>query len=603
MDPDFFSFSDWIEIYNAEDTVINIGGYFITDDLSNNLKFQIPQDSFIEPRGYFVIWADGNDTSGLTVHTNFKLNKNGEEIGLFNQNGTIIDTVRFKDQLTNISYGRDYYEVSNWFYFFETTFNNSNMTNTYIDTIRNIKPVSSLLGGFYNDSQSIELFSNNDSDIIRYTVDGSKPKINSQIYNFPIIIDSTTVIRAIAINNDNLPSLVSTNSFFINEQHTVPVISISSDKEYFWNDQTGIYSVGEDYNGGVDPNANYTKDWERPINIEFFNNSASEYALFNIDAGIKIHGGFSRNFPQKSLSIYLKSKYGYPILNFQLFDEKNIDIKIFVLRNGGNDWNHAMLLDRLFTSLISNKIDIDYQSHKPSIVYINGKYWGIHNIREKIDEYYVKSNYGIDENYIDMLENDPFENGINIIEGSSENYYEIIDYIAKNDIRMIEHYNYIEDKIDMNEYINYQICQIYFANSDWPMNNQKYWCPRTNDGKWRWVLYDLEMFIVKRNYMYDMLSRATEINPNSYDFTFLFRELLNNDFFKNTFIQRFSHYLGNIFSTYESQMILDSIHHEIEQEILEHSNRWKDSCLIREDGREYCGIQSENEWLNEINFY
>ena len=103
--------------------------------------------------------------------------------------------------------------------------------------------------------------------------------------------------------------------------------------------------------------------------------------------------------------------------------------------------------------------------------------------------------------------------------------------------------------------------------------------------------------------MYDMLSRATEINPNSYDFTFLFRELLNNDFFKNTFIQRFSHYLGNIFSTYESQMILDSIHHEIEQEILEHSNRWKDSCLIREDGREYCGIQSENEWLNEINFY
>ena len=231
LDSDFYSFCDWIEIYNSEDTVVNISGYYITDDLSDPFKFQFPDSSIIQPNSFFIVWADGKDyhpgsyvldpenidITITTCHSNFKLKKSGEEIGLFNSNGDVIDSILFDGQITDISYGRKPDGNSEWFYFSEPSPLDSNISVGYGDTLRSLPPQFLPLGGFYNATQTLELTSENTSAIIRFTLDGSKPNINSESYNTPIVIDSTTVIRAKVFDDSILPSLITASTYFIDE--------------------------------------------------------------------------------------------------------------------------------------------------------------------------------------------------------------------------------------------------------------------------------------------------------------------------------------------------------------------------------------------------
>ena len=163
LDSDFFSFGDWIEIYNSEDTVVNISGYFITDDLTEPLKFQFPDSSIIHPDSFFIVWANGEDYHPgnyhiypedidivvTTCHSNFKLKKSGEEIGLYSPNGDLIDSIIFDEQITDISYGRKPDGNSEWFYFSEPTPLDSNISVGYGDILRSSPPQFLPVGGFY----------------------------------------------------------------------------------------------------------------------------------------------------------------------------------------------------------------------------------------------------------------------------------------------------------------------------------------------------------------------------------------------------------------------------------------------------------------------
>ena len=239
LDPDFFSFCDWIEIFNSEDSTVNMSGYYLTDDLSDPFKFQFPDNTNIEPNGYFIVWADGKDYSpggyhiypqdiNITVnacHANFKLKKSGEEIALFSQNGNLIDLVTYDEQVTNVSNGRFPDGASDWFYFDEPTPYNPNFSSPYADTTRSLPPQISPSGGYYDISQPIEILSDETLGTIRFTLDGSTPNSYSQIYTEPIIIDSTTVLRAKVFDQGFLSSEVKTESYFINDNFTLPVIA------------------------------------------------------------------------------------------------------------------------------------------------------------------------------------------------------------------------------------------------------------------------------------------------------------------------------------------------------------------------------------------
>jgi len=642
LDSDFYSFCDWIEIYNSEDTVVNISGYYITDNLSNPFKFQFP-DTIIQPNSFFIVWADDKNycpgnyhifpeyiNIDITCHTNFKLKKSGEEVGLFNSNGDLIDSIIFDEQITDISYGRKPDGNSEWFYFSEPTPLDSNLTVGYGDTIRSSPPQFLPIGGFYSAPQTLELTSENSSATIRFTLDGSKPNVNSEVYNAPILIDSTTVIRAQVFVDSILPSLEKYNTYFINESFTLPIISITTDPDYLWDDEIGIFVGGANgtiYHGDWGSRSNYGvknyfQDWERPAFIEFYETNGN--LGFSNQVGIKINGAGSRLSSQKSLSIDARSKYGDEDIDYQIFPDKPIQIfETLILRNSGSDWLRSqystMFRDALMQTLLPNEINIDIQSYLPSIVFINGEYWGIQNVRERTNSHYVESNYGIEEDNVDIL-------GVKywyfyIIEGDMDEYNQLINFIESNDIADPTVYNYIKTKVDIDELLNYVILQMYIANFDWPKNNMKLWKEKSNAGKWRWIINDTDAGFndhwTINNYTADgdtnnILQWVETVNTQYHNWgrvggLAIFSELLVNESFREEFIQRSAHYLNSVFKPERISDLIDIYSTAIMQEIPRHILRWGNTCALstsllfwNEDSSHCSVIDSVEQWENNV---
>ena len=612
-DPDLSDFCDWIEIYNSEDTVVNIGGYYITDNLSDPFKFQFPNNSIIQPNSYIKIWADGENllpgdyhineeyeniiTSITTLHANFKLKESGEEIGLFNPNGDLIDSIIYQEQITDISYGRKPDGNSEWVYFSEPTPLDSNISIGYQNTIRASIPQYSYIGGFYNNSLSIELTSEYESATIRFTLNGSKPNANSEVYISPIIIDSTTVIRAQVFETGILPSLIVTNTYFIDDTSNLPVISISLDSMYLWDEEIGIYVEGNSEDIWA---WNCYQNWERPSHIELFDKTGE--LRLDIDIGIKIHGTSSRLYPQKSFAFISRSKYGSKYIDHKIFSDKDTDIyKSFILRNSGYDWRKTLFRDGMSQTLIAGKIDIDYQAYQPTVVFINGSYWGILNIREKLNEHYIYSNHGVEPDNLELIDIAGF---IRAVVGDTINYNNLLSYIESQDMSISENYDYVKTIMDINEYFNYQISEIFFANPDWPGNNIKIWRPKTNDGRFRWILNDLDYGFNGVDWMnstnHNTLEWATTLNGTYYNppwSTSLFRNLLENTNFKNEFIQRFATNLNKTFNNELILDVIDSLKSNIEFEMSRHINRWNSE--IDHWGNNN-SIFSIDDWNNNI---
>ena len=339
------------------------------------------------------------------LHTNFKIASEGETIILTNPSGEIEDMVDSTAIPTDISYGRQPDGSDTWSFFPEPTPqapNNTEGFGEYCET-----PQVSHQGGFYSGPVIISLSINSDTHQIYYTLDGSIPSEDSFIYSGPIFIATTTVLRAAVIDNECFPGEVITHSYLIDEESTLPVVSLTSDPYNLWDEEYGIYVMGTDaewdfpYFG-----ANFWEDWERPIHVELFEPNGD--LGFRLDAGVKIFGGWSRGLPQKSLAIYARPGYGTSEINYQIFPDKEIDSFVaIVLRNSGNEWfgsgqdNATMFRDGMHTSLMDNT-GIDHQEYRPAAVYINGDYWGIHNIREKVNEEFLASNNpGVDPDELD----------------------------------------------------------------------------------------------------------------------------------------------------------------------------------------------------------
>ena len=397
------------------------------------------------------------------------------------------------------------------------------------------------------------------------------------------IVNSTALLKEL----QKLNSVISSNN-------TLPILSIAVDSVYFWDEEVGIHLVGINGNYGCDGTwSNYNQDWERPISLEYY--ATNGVLGFKINAGVKIFGGCSRAHEQKSLAIYTK-KYDSETIYYQIFGDKPInEFKSFVLRNSGSDWSHtphynnngSMMRDAMMQSLVKNRMDIDYQAYQPSIIYINGKYWGILNIREKLNGDYLAANHNIDPDNVDIL-----KRNITIYAGDANHFYSILNFIESNGVVLDSNYDHIKTQIDIDEYINYQISQIYFGNQDWPWNNIKYWRPRTNNGKWRWILYDTDSGFNLNDpngFSHNTLEIASSWNgdPNCIFLQncgenddmekYLFYKLLENNDFKNKFINRMAYHLNTSFKSTRVIDIVDSLSSIINQEMHKHINRWGDA--------------------------
>ncbi|KAA3618714.1 MAG: T9SS C-terminal target domain-containing protein [Calditrichaeota bacterium] len=573
--PAYDAYSDWIEIYNAEDSVVNLGGFYLTDDFDDPQKWQIPTPTVIRPGWRLFFWADGQDSG---IHTNFKLAREGEQLGLFTPAGIPVDTLSFPAQITDISCGR-YPDGANGFSYFDLpTPSSSNKYPGFGGIV--VEPVVLLKSGFYEGIQQLEITVNAPRTFIRYTTDGSIPGDSSAIYSSPLTIAQTTVIRAQAFRQGYIPSAVVTSSIFIDESVSLPVFSVVTDPENLWDDQTGIYVEGENGVAGYcssDPK-NWNQDWERPVHLSFF--EKDRVTGFELDAGMKIGGGCTRKYPLKSLAIYARSEYGASKIEYPLFADKNItSFNNLVLRNGGQDFYRTIFRDGLMQTLVKNKMNIDWQAYRPVVVFLNGEYWGIHGLREKHNEHFFAQNYGLDADKIDLL-----VGNASVKTGSADDYKSLISFVNNNDMNVPQNYAFVKTQMEVDEYINYQISEIFYANVDWPANNIKFWRPQSAGSKWRWLLFDTDLGFgahPQGQYFSNTLNLVTSgvqtyyANPTWS--TLLFRKLLTNDEFRAEFIQRFAAHMVTTFESGRSLAVIDSLQSLLAPEVPRHKEKWPKS--------------------------
>ena len=508
-----------------------------------------------------------------TFHTNFKISASGETLALFDDSAHLLDILEVSAATADISIGRKPDGGNHWIWFAEATPGSSNITEGYEQIVD--EPQFSVTGGVYPQEMVLYLSTNVPGASIHYTEDCSEPTAQSPIYFTPLLIDETKVIRARVCASGYLPSSIITHTYLIDENLSLPVISLSTAPVNLWDDQYGIYVMGSSAN--PEPpyfGANFWQDWERPIHIEFFDTDGTY--LYSGNGGVQIFGGWSRAFPQKSLALFARREYGPEAFDHPFFPDKSIQsFQSLVLRNSGNDWGYSLFRDPLMQCLVKST-NLVVQAYLPVIVYLNGEYWGIYNLREKLNEHYIASNYGFDPDNLDMLEY--YEA---VIQGEPDHYLQMIDYIVNHDMGLPEYYKVVEASMDMDNFIDYQVAEIYFDNTDWPSTNIKFFRPRMEDGLWRWLLFDTDAGFGLYDdfaYMHNTLEFATDPDgppfPNPPWSTLLIRHLLENIEFRNSFINRFADYMNTIFYSDEVIDHIDSMQTNIENELENHLTRW-----------------------------
>ena len=562
---------DWIELYNGSSSAIHMGGYYLSDDPEMPLKWRFPKDLVVPAGAFYLVWADGTNDTLVGYHTNFKLNVAGETLHLHSGSGVLIDSMTYPRMYENVSYGIS--GEGERVYFSDPTPGTWNKTASGYRVAGKVSFDPS--AGILPSATQVAL-SAKEGGTIRFTLDGSVPGLSDPVYSGPIQVSSNTVIRARQWVDGSEPGEPSTSSYIIHQGYTMPVISLVTDPDNLWDDMWGIYVIGTNGVPGycADDPRNWNQPWERPMSLEYFDNQGTKQ--LQIDGGVKIHGGCSRQAPMKSLGFFARSRYGKSSMETRFFREKEADsFKGLVLRNGGNDFQYSFIRDAVVQATVTPVMDLDGQAYEPVQVFINGVYWGIHNLREKVNEHWVTSNYGIPEENLDFLKN--FQE---VFAGSRDGFDELTLFLEQNSLSQQANYDHVADQIDINSYMDYLITQMFFANRDWPGNNQKYWRDRVNGSRWRWILFDMEfsMGLYDFNPAIDMFEWVTADDvyewPNPVWSTLLIRRLLENEGFREQFLQKYMIHLNTTLKSERVIGVIDSLYHALYDVFPDHLDRW-----------------------------
>lgn len=508
--------------------------------------------------------------SDQRFHTNFKLSAGSETIYLYDQMGSLMDSMQLKGERADISLGRDLTNSENLF-FDSPTPGFENVTSAF-QGVLDTEILFSHQGG-KTSAFDLELSVEDSGGQLRYTTDATLPNGTSKIYEGPVRINSSTVIRARYFKDDYVPSVTDSRAYMVNVNHELPIISLITEPRNLFDTDNGIYVRGRQASNDFPFfGANFWEDWERPVHFSFYETDGTTAEMTN--AGIKIFGGWSRGFDQRSFSLFARKEYGQGKFKHRFFPKLDYtSFEALVLRNSGNDWNRTMLRDGVLTSLMEDA-DLEYQAYRPTVVYVNGQYYGIYNLREKVNEHFISSKTGVDPDSIDILEKNS-----EIILGSNEEYEELIQYVSINNVSTEQAYQQLSEQIDLENFALYYAAQIYFDNQDWPGNNIKFW--KAKNGKWRWILFDTDFgFGIwdQNNYLNNTLAFALESRgpgwPNPPWSTLLFRQLNTNKTFRHVFINQMADAMNSRFLPDRVTKRIDDYKENIRSEISSHFTRW-----------------------------
>ncbi len=586
-----FSFEDFSDILIQGNNVLAIqvhNSSNTSSDLSSNFFLSA---GIISTQNNYQNLPSWFTPPVINIHCNFKLS-NGETIVISNTAGNISDSLTIPNSLFNgISYGRSPDGNNNWCFFDQPTPNENNLNSWCYDGIES-QPEIQTPSGWYINQVDVNFNSNSQTDI-RYTSNGDVPDLNDSILNSSISFNSSTVFSAKAFSNQNhLPSEVIDRTYIINEQnHNLPVFSIITDEDNLWDWNTGIYVMGPNANVNNYPHfgSNFWEPWSKWSRMEFFD--ADQNKQFETQFDLEIHGGWSRAEPQKSFRIDTKSIYKgsieYPLISGKSHID---DFNNFNLRNGGQHGWNSRIQDGIISKLVK-ETNIDRMGYEPAIVYLNGDYWGLYGIREKIDEHYVESNHGMRSDKVDLLNRD------SALAGSSNHFMESFEIIQNTSIQDTGFINIFSSRFDIENYIDYFITQTYIQNMDWMgiawgLNNVKLWRPDTLGGVWRYVLYDTDAsFGYFGQNIWDNYINAARFPTVSSEHSQIFSKVLMNHDFKCKFTNRYDDLINTIFQPNYFNQISDELKNSISSAIPTHINLW---------ASQGSGLNSFSQWSNAI---
>ena len=519
---------------------------------------------------------------GHEPHTNFKIGQKSGSLYLTDAQNQILDSVAYPELPRGKSWsvgvsaeGKRY-----WGYGIPTPYGftaGEFYSEASPDVAGELPP-----SGFYKNAFQVTFDS---TKLVRCELGGKLPTITSPL-TVSMSVSATTVVRCASFMPNANPGKVESRTYMFENQPTVASVFIVGDPNSFFDPDSGIYMEGPNAQA-KDPHygANYWLDKELPVFVELFE-PASSAAAFSENAGLQIFGNYSRMQPKKSVAIVFREKYGDNRLKYPLFPEfpELKKFKWFILRNNGGNYGSNYIQDRLASSL-SEGLGVDYQRGRPSVVFYNGEYYGIHNIREKSNEYYFETHYGYDPEEIDLLKADNA-----VTSGAAVDYVALANWLESHQLDSEENYAYLSSLIDVDNFLNYVHTEIYANNRDWPGNNLKKWRCNNPSTPWRWFLYDLDFGFGNSHseYTNNIFEFVTEENgeawPNGPEYTLLLRRLLENESFKAAFINRMTALLS---TNFEPSVVLNRINvmmAEINAEVARDQKRWSLSASHMSNG-------------------
>lgn len=487
------------------------------------------------------------------------------------------------------------------------------------------KPVFKQNSGVYNQPFKVELETDDDYDIY-YTLDGSIPKPSSTKYEGPIELSEELMHQVPIISNHKTSPLREGYSFEPGEvkkaititaiatkkwknysdpvtatyildeslfNSSLPVISLTVDPQDLFNEHEGIYVQGSSYYKENNSTGNYYlkgRENEKNANIEIFDERGS--LKLQQDIGIRINGGWSRRLPQKSLRLYARSDYGQSRLFTNIFDDLPYnEFNLLLLRNSGNDYNSTFMRDGLMHELIKGG-NVDVQAYQPSLLLINGEYWGLHNIREKFNKDYIDIKYNVNNKDLVLMKGYKSGESVNfdMKAGSQKDelhYRKLLDFVEKNEMNEIKNIEQVKKMMDIENFLEYVSYQVYYANTDSFSNNIMLWrknvdyspnAPQGHDGRWRWMLFDLDwgMGLKVPNYdgdpvTYNMIDHMLQDEERM----ILFKSLMENEDIKEKFIVIMLKLLNDNFEPSNVKDKIDELSSAIRPEIPHTINRWE----------------------------
>lgn len=567
------NYEDWVELYNTSGSSVDISGYYMSDKASNPLKWQIPSGTSVPANGYLVIIFSGLDeVSGGNIHAGLKLTQTKpESLVLADASGSVLESYTLNPAQTDHSRGRITDGASSWGLFTTPTPGsaNNNAKNEYTP-----RPVMSSPQGFYSGAMNITISCSDPTASIYYTTDGSEPTTSSTLYSSAVNVASTTVIRARAFSTDpnTPPSFIESNTYFINVSHSLAVVSIFGDEV----DELFAGSQGE-------PSAV----------VEYFDRNLV-YKTEATGTSNK-HGNDSWFYDQRGVDFVTRDQFGYNYaLLDQLFSRKNRDeFQRIILKAAAND-NYpfesggAHIRDAYVHTLSQDgSLHLDERTYEPCILYMNGQYWGVYEIREKVD----------DNDFTDYYDNQdvPYLQFLKTWGGTWSEYggtqaqtdwNNLLNFITTNNMAVQANYDYVDSLYNVKSLADYVILNSYTVCSDWLNWNTAWWRgldPNGDKKKWRYTLWDNDATFGHYINYTGIPSQTTDADPcapeslgdpGGQGHIPVLLKLMENPGFENFYINRFIDLTNTVFACSNMENKLDSMINVISPEMNGQITRW-----------------------------